>query len=668
MRKTNFLQFIILIFLLFNFSEGQISTNARDALILHKQNLWHNANLLDLNNTLTASQKSIDAIYYKLDLTICFDPNLLTGKVTGRYKSKIDALNAIELNFDDHMKVDTVLGAVTGYTHSGQVLTIELLHSFNKDEIIEVTVVYSGVPDPGPRRWFVFDQLPIGADHVRTLSEPYGARYWWPCKDYPADKADSVDVIVTVPVDQLVASNGVLLSDIIIDGQRTFHWHEKYPIATYLVSLAVAPYAHFSDTYIAADNQSMLLDYYVYPGDESVARNIFPQTKQHLDILSHYFGPYPFLDEKYGLAQFGWKSGAMEHQTITSISRVSEDQEYVYVHELGHQWFGDALTCASWTDIWLNEGFASYSEALYAERAGYKDLPTGFESYKAYITNQRYTGPGILYIQDTLNLASVFGRNVYNKGSWFLHMLRGVLGDADFFEALYSYANGELKYSSVRTDDFKNICEQVSGKDLHTFFYQWIYEPYFPIYYYSWEKVLDSNNSLTEIKVNIEQKQTGIVYEMPIDLEFIFRSGEDTTITISNYIREQEYLITLNETPREMLFDPDNWILNEAYNKSGGDFTDQIEISSIFPNPANSIVNIEVIFWGQTKLSLDIYDIIGRKIRRIEPYSSSKIHRSYFEWDGRDQNGNRVAAGIYFIKAINDQYSSRGVKKVILLK
>ncbi|MCP4413870.1 MAG: M1 family metallopeptidase, partial [Gammaproteobacteria bacterium] len=214
-----------------------------------------------------------DALYYKLELEIDFNPNLLTGKVTGRFKNLAPILDTLVLDLDNALIISSISGPVNSHTHKDQKVIIELSKTFLPDEIIEVTIEYSGIPN-GNNRWFVFDQLNDGSAHVWTLSEPYGAKYWWPCKDSPADKADSVDIIVTVPEDQLVASNGLLQSEIPTgNGKKTFHWHEEYTIATYLVSLAIAPYAHFSDSYTFPDNSEMLLDYYVYPENESLARS-----------------------------------------------------------------------------------------------------------------------------------------------------------------------------------------------------------------------------------------------------------------------------------------------------------------------------------------------------------------------------------------------------------
>ena len=213
---------------------------------------------------------------------------------------------------------------------------------------------------------------------------------------------------------------------------KTFHWHEQYPIATYLVSIVAGEYAHFQDYYEYGGDEPMLLDYYVYPDELVRAKTIFDEMHDYLDALSFYFGPYPFLKEKYGQARYNW-GGAMEHQTLTSIGQVKPEWRYVYVHELGHQWFGDLVTCASWTDIWLNEGFASYSEALYAEWDGYYGHPPGIEAYHAYMATQDYRDGRTIHIADTTQISNIFNIIVYDKGSWVLHMLRGMIPSFSIF-------------------------------------------------------------------------------------------------------------------------------------------------------------------------------------------------------------------------------------------
>ncbi len=656
----------ILFLLMFSFSAAQTIMGQTDILHLHKKKLWQNAGRLNKVNQTNSATANYDAIYYKLELEISFSPNLLTGKVTGHFRNKINELKTLVLDFDDALTISAISGPVKSYTHSGQKITIELTRTFLKDELIELTIEYSGVPDAGSNRWFVFDRLPNGADHVWTLSEPFGAKQWWPCKDSPADKADSVDIVVTVPDNQIVASNGTLISDSFSgDGKRTFHWHEKYPIATYLVSLAIAPYTHFTDQYTLPDNKTMLLDYYVYPSDAQTAISIFPDVKDYLDALSFYFGPYPFADEKYGMAQFGW-SGGMEHQTISSIGRVSPDWVYLYVHELGHQWFGDALTCASWSDIWLNDGFASYSEALYAEWAGFNGYPPGNVAYHAYMQTQAYFTDGTINISDTTDADKIFDRIVYDKGSWVLHMLRRVLGDADFFNVLKTYSS-QLQFKSVSTGDFKIICEEISGKALDTFFDQWLYYPFFPQYMYSWEET-ESESIRPRIALKIIQEQAAPIYEMPIDIQITFPSGQDSLVQVFNFQKEQTYIFDLPQTPVNVKLDPNKWILKNARDESAGAYTSAVKIKKVYPNPATKDVTIIVRYWEQGNLDLRVYDNLGREVSKLTPYYVSSIHDYYYKWDRKNNSGNLVSSGIYFLRPYLSSGKKTDIRKIIILK
>lgn len=338
-----------------------------------------------MKKSLMLSQSDFDAVYYDLDLTITTNPNNLEGTVTDVFRSKVNGLTQVELDFDSREDIGvwqnfSVMGNVSSYTLSNWALTVQLDQSYDIDSTFAITVHYSGVPRAGGLQGFVF-----GTNIISTLSEPYLARTWWPCKDDPADKADSVRIRATVPDNMLVASNGILVSETDNgNNTKTFIWKEKYPITTYLVSLAISNYATFSDSFEFSPGQYMPIDYWVYPAQLSNAHNAFAPLPTMLQIYSNLFGTYPFVSEKYGQAVFKW-GGAMEHQTCTSIGGVSVGWEYVYAHELSHQWFGDLVTCDNWGDIWLNEGFATYCEALYVEQL------YGEASFHSYINSSLNT-------------------------------------------------------------------------------------------------------------------------------------------------------------------------------------------------------------------------------------------------------------------------------------
>ena len=627
------------------------------ALIKHKQAYFGRAEelLKPAGPHETENQGLIDARYYKLDIKINYHPNGIEANVEALFKSLTDGLTTVQLNMENSLNVNSVAGAAVSFIHSSNLLTLILDRTYSLNEDVGVKVYYSGTPSQLDRRSFQFDTMPSGSDMVWTLSEPYGARIWWPCKDTPADKADSVDIIVTVPETQIVGSNGTLVSAIDNnDGTKTYHWHESYPIATYLVSIVAGEYAHFQDNYSYGYNETMPLDYYVFPEQLTTAQTIFPEMQDYLDALSYYFGPYPFLREKYGQASYRW-GGAMEHQTLTSIGRVTPDWRYVYVHELGHQWFGDLVTCASWTEIWLNEGFASYSEALYAEWAGYLDYPPGMKSYHAYMATQDYRDDGTIFVQDTTLVSNIFDNIVYDKGSWVLHMLRGMMGDSVFFDVLKSYAHDpRWTYGSVRTSDFQEICEQKSGLDLDNFFNQWLYYPYLPDYQYYWDIEKKSGDQF-KVNVDITQLQNTIAYDMLIQLVFTFADGTDTTIVVKNDKFVQKYSFLLNGKPQLLLFDPDQWILRYAEESSIGPYSTEIRV---WPNPYSSASpdNLRInVRNGSLQQKVEIYDILGRKLKTLQP-TSGKGYASLYFWDGKNRDGNRVSSGVYFI-VVRDQYN-----------
>ena len=520
------------------------------------------AKVLTANAQQTKNQADYDALYYSLDLFPDVNSQILYGNVAMTARALQGGLDRAVLNFLNNMQVDSVFfnGAPAAYTHADHLLTIRF-PALAAGEEFTTRVVYHGSPQQSGFGAFAFSSH-AGKPMVWTLSEPFGARNWWPCKDIPADKADSMDIKVTVRPDLIVASNGLLRNVIEKEGKKTYWWHERYPIATYLASLAIHPYYTDSDWYVHSGGDSMEVQFYIFPGSVDDARPQNAKTVSMIAAFSEMFGQYPFIKEKYGHAQFLW-GGGMEHQTITSLGGYGEA---LIAHELAHQWWGDMVTCEDFHHIWLNEGFATYSEALWWE---YNYGPEALHSDMSFNT---YFGDETIYVENPY-VENIFNyATTYKKASWVLHMLRHVVGDDTFFEILHTYYE-EFKFKTVNTEQFRDLCERVSGMELDQYFQQWIYQGGAPRYQWLWQKEQTADGWL--VKVNVKQTQSiGTIFHMPIDLNVQTLLG-DHLFVMNNTMHVQDFEFQVPAEPVSVEFDKDNWVLKQAEEIKQPDFVVQ---------------------------------------------------------------------------------------------
>ena len=495
------------------------------------------------------AQSFYDIYYYDLKMDVRLSSKTIAGENTVYCTVLADKLDEVHLDLSNSLSVTKVTfqGKNVRYKHKDDILIIFLNETLPQGRKFDFTVFYEGTPGHSFHFQYI-DELPL----IWTLSEPYGSKEWWPCKNLPYDKADSMDFSITVPANMIAVSNGVLISvDTLENDRLTYHWKERYPIVSYLVSIAIHPYKVITYYYHYNENDSMPVTNYIFPGRFDANSPKYKVTTSMLEAFSSLFGQYPFIKEKYGHAEFTW-GGGMEHQTVTSLIG---PYEYLIAHELAHQWWGDMITCKDFHHIWLNEGFATYSEALWAEHKG------GSYSLHTVMRNKRYLGEGSVYVEDISEEGRIFsGALSYNKASWVLHMLRHVTGDSVFFKILKEYGDSDLKYGVATTEDFKRICEDVSGMDLTAFFDQWIYGNFHPVYLYDWNYEL--NDEIYVVNLTVEQFQVSELYQMPIDVTIVTEDGEKT-FKIENNQKFQSYEFTLNSKPLELYIDKDDWILCE---------------------------------------------------------------------------------------------------------
>lgn len=552
--------------------------------------------------------RGYDMKYHRLDVSI--DPAVLAinGTVTHAFTA-LGELNEVVLDLNGALVVSEVIhhGNAVPFSHDGDLLTIPLPTSLSAGQLDSLSITYGGVPPEAGLGAFAQAEH-NGAPALWTLSEPYGALYWWPCKQDLNDKADSLDVWVTTNTGQRAASNGLLVAEETLPGDLVrFHWRHRYPIAHYLVALAVTNYAVYSD-FVPLENTTVEVLNYVYPENLADAQAGTAATIEQMQLFSELFGEYPFADEKYGHAQFGW-GGGMEHQTMTFMGGFYYE---LVAHELAHQWFGDKVTCGSWEDIWLNEGFATYLSGL-----AYEFIETDWwMSFKRGRRDHIVSQPGgSVKCTDTTSISRIFdGRLSYAKGGYVLHMLRWVCGDSAFFTGVRNYLNDpDLGYGSAVTADLVAHLEAASDMDLAGFMDDWYVGEGYPIYTVQWAQDMSGH-----VSVMLEQSTSHSsvpFYEMPVPIVFK-NTTEETTIVLDHTFSGQTFNFDLPFQADSALFDPEihivtgqNLVLKVPVMAFGSDRP------VLFPNPSTEEAWVYTGTSLQGNVLMTIVDQTGRLVR-----------------------------------------------------
>jgi aminopeptidase N len=626
----------------------------------------------------SAASTNIDIHYYHLDLTLPMVTNTLSGTV--RIEGTVVGLpmSTLVLDFQSATMTVTAVELANGtpltFTQPGAVLNINLPAPVAPGGSVAVDVTYNGAPQSGGFGYFVFGTR-SGDRFAWSLSEPYGAREWWPCKDHPSDKADSVRVTITVPSIYRVGSQGLLVNETVNGGNKTYDWVSRYPISNYLVSLAVGEYAHHLGTYtrpapLAAlyGPLSMPLDHLVYEDGSSTLPSGWGQAGDMISVFEEWFGPYPFADEKYGHSEctFG---GGMEHQTMSSMGGSSIS---LTSHELSHQWFGDEITTKTWPHLWLNEGFATYSALLYFQQRS-STYPGTYETQLANTFASALGANGTLVLEDTTSVSNMFAQpRVYSKGAMVLHMLRWMVGDATFKSILQSYASDPLlAYGVATTSDFKRVCEDVSGLQLDTFFAQWVETGTgYPSYSMcsSWQAGIDGYH----VRVSLHQIQTMPVsnvnvFEMPVEL-LVHTTGGNVSVVVQNNQRDQNFDFVVANQPTSIDFDPGKRILRTEMIGVGpcdatgtGPLPIRTDIVGVYPNPASGRFAVEYVSDRAGDIELGVYDVAGRRVL-VKTAARSEAGPSSEFFDS-----SRLPAGVYFVR-LRAPHGDAVTRKLVIVR
>ncbi|MBM2841408.1 MAG: Peptidase protein [Bacteroidetes bacterium] len=619
-----------------------------------------------------------DMLSYKLDVSLAMVNDAFQGvcTMTMRLKANVDSLvlNAVGLSLDT-VRVDGVMKSVS-FNVPGEKFTIYLNGTRLVGDTLRIAISYRrtpGYPRPSSRQGYYFfrDTIGLPANIGYTFSEPSDARFWFPCYDEPWEKATS-EMNITVPSGYVAASNGKLLGTTNNgNGTTTWRLREDHQITTYLMCITVSRYSVSSLPYVKSTGDTIPLQYIVWNAlpyiDSAATASFLPTVREMMTVFAGLYGEYPF--DKYGMTSvvpFGYLG--MEHQTITSMNRHVQTNQRVVSHELAHQWWGDLVTCGTWADIWLNEGFATYSEALWRESTG---GPAALKSYMRDTLNGFQFGSWQGAVYDPVGQGfNLFDQVVYSKAAWVLHTLRGVLGDSLFFRTLGAYRQRYAGKSAI-TNELKAVVDSIAGQDMSWFFNQWIFGPGWPKYAtrYTW------GADTLSLTIYQQQSVSWPTYKMPITVRAYY-GGSSTTFNVLDSLRTQTFQIYLSTAPDSVVLDPDGWILKQIVSPPNSVSDEQqptaFRLFQNYPNPFNPSTTIAFTLpslgsrraEGRERegshLTLRVYDVLGREVatlvNEVKPPGEYTVNF----------NATSLASGVYMYRL--DSGEAIQTRRMILVR
>lgn len=529
-----------------------------------------------------------DVTYHKIEVSVNPSVQNISGKTTTQYTA-LSNMNTITFDLVNQMVVSAVKqnnASLTFTQNANNELVITLPGTQLAGTSRSVEITYAGTP---PDTGHVVYDTHNGSPILFTLSESFGDREWWPCKQDMRDKIDSIDLYITAPSQYVSVGNGVETTAPVISGaNKTTHFHHNYPIPAYLVSISVTNYSTFNLTGGTAPTTYPIINY-VFPEHLSLAQSNLAQVPSFLDFYESLLGDYPYRNEKYGNAEVTFSG--MEHPTVSFIS---DYNRYMMEHEMAHQWFGDKITCATWNDIWLNEGFATFMDELLIEH--FDGSAAGRSNRISMINNITSLTNGAVYLTDVeaLDENRIFSpRLTYYKGAMVLNMLRLKIGETAFLLGLRNYINDpNLIYKTAGTPDFKAHMEAVYGSSLTDFFNDWVYNQGYPIY-----TINAQNLGAGQVKVIVSQTQSHAsvnYFEMRVPLRFTGAGGQVYNTYVDNTVNNESFTINVPFTITGVLFDPEKHIISKNSTATLGldPFNFEKEKIEVYPNPVSTILTV----------------------------------------------------------------------------
>jgi aminopeptidase N len=626
------------------------------------------------------STHSYDIRHYRLDLELPMNSGAMNTRERIVLTSRVSVLDTFSLHFDS-LVCDSVKQGNNNlvFTTGSGYLTITLSPPIPLNDSVALDIHYHRVSNISNLGVYFYRRSSSTSHNLfYSVTAPSDSRYWFACFDEPWDKAEQgCQINITVPDSFTACANGILDSTVTngTNQTKTYFWTHRYPISTYLMCFAASRYATFSHWFHYTPDDSMEVKYFVWPEDSIYAVSSFVNMIDMLEFYSqsNMYDLYPFITEKYGMVEVNpFIYAGMEHQTMVTIYRdwVRWGSESGISHELAHMWWGDMVTCLDWRNVWLNEGFATYSEALYHKyRHGLASFINLMNQRASYYFNEDQRTRFSVYNPPPESIYA-YG-TIYCKGSWILHMLRYLAGDTTsnpgiFFQALRAYGDS-FRFGNANTEDYKRINQQVTGLDLTTFFSEWVYQAGYPNYRVGWYcQPVDDNWQLV---LNISQNNGNnapSIFHIPVQILVRF-TNQDTLLTIPINSNPQPNVFSVSQPVNSIVFDPNSWILKrvttvndieELTNNEG-------EISfSVLPNPFQNRVNFKIK--GKATVRIEIFDISGRQVKSLfRPKPNNETVENIL-WDGKDEIGKLLSGGVYFVKLTAGKKT--GQLKLLLLR
>ena len=626
----------------------------------------NNAIFADSGGPLKPLQAAYDVNYYNLDLSIDHNTHTIGGSLLCRVEI-IDPIDTLLLDFDDVFTIDSILFrknggsfSITTFTHTDEKIYIDIPESVIAGDMVSVQVFYNGAPriatNPPWGVGFVWETTSTGNPWIGVACEDEGADIWWPCKDHPTDEPDSMDMSFTVPDPLMCISNGRYLGNVPNgNGTTTYNWFISTPINNYNVSIYAAEYMLIADNYMSTIGDSIPFRFWVLPEYYNTAVNYMDVFLTEFDFLESICGPFPFGTDKHGWAHASY--WGMEHQTIIAYGHNFTTNnwglDYIHYHELAHEWWGNLITAKDWADIWIHEGMATYTEAMYVEHL------SGMDKYHQYMDNMRpannHQNPLAPY--GFLTADEGFGLNPYSRGASVMHTLRYHLGDELFFELFerwaypdstdYDNTNGR-QCRILSTDDMKDQAEDVTGLELDPFWDVFFREASYPDL-----EVVRGYDKTTFTWVT----ENSVLLDVDIPIRV---NGTDQIVEMTDGVGEAVVLLTDN-----MVIDPKKWILMAPPSISvsideNGSENNAFVLDQNYPNPFNTTSSIRFSIPSTQSVSLQLFDIYGNLLETLTDKEYDKgTHVIIID-------GKSLSAGTYFYRMQSDNFSK--TRRIVLMK